>query len=102
MLGWVREPQLGQGRADEWRGGVHAGTGERCTSPRPHALESTGGLEETQPYTCEENSWRLGECPTRPNTRGKLAVIRSAEGWARTQKPWLQTSYHLPHLTTPG
>lgn len=55
-----------------------------------------------RPYTCEENSWRLGECPTRPNTGGKLVVIRSAEGWARTQKPWLQTSYHLPHLTTPG
>lgn len=68
----------------------------------PHALESTGGLEETQPYTCEENSWRLGECPTRLNTGGKLAVISSAEGWARAQKPWLQTSYHLPHLTTPG
>lgn len=27
--------------------------------------------------------------------------MRSTEGWARAQKSWLQTSYHLPHLTTP-
>lgn len=39
----------------------------------PHALKSTGGLE-VQPYSCEENSWRLGECPARPNTGGKLVV----------------------------
>lgn len=66
----------------------------------PHALKSTGGLEETQPYSCE-NSWRLGECPARPNTGGKLVVMRSTEGWAKAQKSWLQTSYHLPHQATP-
>lgn len=28
----------------------------------PNALESTGSVEETHPYPCE-NSWRLGERP---------------------------------------
>lgn len=53
----------------------------------PQALESTGGLEETQPYTCEENSWRLSECPTRPNTGGKLAVIRRLKAGLEPKRP---------------
>jgi hypothetical protein len=39
------------------------GLGDGMLHLVPHALESTCSLEETHPNPCEENSWRLAECP---------------------------------------